>query len=74
MASAVPGVVMPLRRPMQNSRPGAAAVLKAFGGQLAKFKMPKRVFVVVELPHNAMGKVQKNFFRDTCSKIYAKTK
>jgi malonyl-CoA/methylmalonyl-CoA synthetase len=48
------------------------AVLKALDGRLAKFKMPKRVFVVDELPRNAMGKVQKNILRDTYSKIYAK--
>ena len=27
--------------------------------QLAKFKCPKRVFTLPELPRNAMGKVQK---------------
>jgi malonyl-CoA/methylmalonyl-CoA synthetase len=51
-----------------------ASVLKALDGRLAKFKMPKRVFVVDELPRNAMGKVQKNILRDTYSDIYAKTK
>ena len=49
-----------------------ASVLKALDGRLAKFKMPKRVFVVDELPRNAMGKVQKNILRDTYSKIYSK--
>jgi len=49
-----------------------AAVLKALDGRLAKFKMPKRVFVVNELPRNAMGKVQKNILRDTYAKIYSK--
>ena len=49
-----------------------AGVLKALDGRLAKFKMPKRVFVVEELPRNAMGKVQKNILRDTYAKIYAK--
>ena len=48
------------------------SVLKALDGRLAKFKMPKRVIVVDELPRNAMGKVQKNILRDTYSKIYAK--
>jgi malonyl-CoA/methylmalonyl-CoA synthetase len=48
------------------------SVLKALDGRLAKFKMPKRVFVVDELPRNAMGKVQKNILRDTYSKIFAK--
>jgi malonyl-CoA/methylmalonyl-CoA synthetase len=35
--------------------------------------MPKRVFVVDELPRNAMGKVQKNILRDTYKNIYTKT-
>ena len=49
-----------------------ASVLHGLDGRLAKFKMPKRVFIVDELPRNAMGKVQKNILRDTYSKIYAK--
>ena len=49
-----------------------ASVLKALDGRLAKFKMPKRVFVVDELPRNAMGKVQKNILRDTYSDIYVR--
>lgn len=49
-----------------------AAVLKALDGRLAKFKMPKRVFVVDELPRNTMGKVQKNVLRDTYKDIYSK--
>lgn len=57
-------------------QPGAsineAAVLKGLEGRLAKFKMPKRVFVVDELPRNTMGKVQKNVLRDTYKNIYAK--
>ncbi|HEV2153444.1 malonyl-CoA synthase [Bradyrhizobium sp.] len=49
-----------------------SAVLKALDGRLAKFKMPKRVFIVDELPRNTMGKVQKNILRDTYKDIYAK--
>jgi malonyl-CoA/methylmalonyl-CoA synthetase len=56
--------------------PGAgvseASVLQALDGRLAKFKMPKRVFVVDDLPRNAMGKVQKNVLRDSYSDIYTK--
>src|SRR6195256_5105989 len=48
------------------------SVLKALDGRLAKFKMPKRVIVVDELPRNAMGKVQKNILRDMYAKIYSK--
>src|ERR1700722_9647050 len=51
-----------------------ASVLGALEGRLAKFKMPKRVFVVDELPRNAMGKVQKNILRDTYKDIYTKAK
>jgi len=49
-----------------------ATVLKGLDGRLAKFKMPKRVFVVDELPRNTMGKVQKNILRDTYKDIYTK--
>jgi malonyl-CoA/methylmalonyl-CoA synthetase len=47
-----------------------ASVLKALDGRLAKFKMPKRVFIVADLPRNTMGKVQKNVLRDTYRSIY----
>ncbi|MGA7804476.1 malonate--CoA ligase [Bradyrhizobium sp.] len=47
-------------------------ILKGLDGRLAKFKMPKRVFVVGELPRNTMGKVQKNILRDKYKDIYAK--
>ncbi|CAN5501359.1 malonyl-CoA synthase [soil metagenome] len=49
-----------------------AAVLKALDGQIAKFKMPKRVIFVDDLPRNTMGKVQKNVLRDTYAAIYKK--
>jgi malonyl-CoA/methylmalonyl-CoA synthetase len=47
-------------------------VLKGLEGRLAKFKMPKRVFVVNELPRNTMGKVQKNILREQYKDIYNK--
>jgi malonyl-CoA/methylmalonyl-CoA synthetase len=50
------------------------AVLKALEERLAKFKMPKRVIVVDELPRNTMGKVQKNILRNTYSDLYVKPK
>ena len=46
------------------------AILKALDGRLAKFKMPKRVLFVDELPRNTMGKVQKNVLRDAYAKLY----
>lgn len=48
-----------------------AAVLKALEGRLAKFKQPKRVLFVDDLPRNAMGKVQKNVLRETYKDLYA---
>jgi malonyl-CoA/methylmalonyl-CoA synthetase len=47
-----------------------ADVLKALEARLAKFKLPKRVMVVEDLPRNAMGKVQKNVLRDTYKDLY----
>ncbi|MBN8917198.1 MAG: malonyl-CoA synthase, partial [Rhizobiales bacterium] len=46
------------------------AVHRALENRLAKFKQPKRVFFVSELPRNTMGKVQKNILRDTYKDIY----
>ena len=48
-----------------------AKVMAALDGRLAKFKMPKRVIFVDELPRNAMGKVQKNILRKTYKAIYS---
>ena len=56
------------------SRPGVelteATILSSLAGQLAKFKTPKRAFVVEGLPRNAMGKVQKEVLRETYRDIY----
>jgi malonyl-CoA/methylmalonyl-CoA synthetase len=41
-----------------------AELIAALKARLANFKVPKRVYVVQELPRNAMGKVQKNVLRD----------
>ena len=48
------------------------AVLAALEDRLAKFKQPKRVIFVDDLPRNTMGKVQKNVLRDTYKDLYAK--
>jgi malonyl-CoA/methylmalonyl-CoA synthetase len=46
-------------------------VLAALEGRLARFKQPKRVFFVDDLPRNAMGKVQKNLLRETYANTYS---
>ena len=54
--------------------PGASldeqAVQDALSKNLAKFKLPKRVIFVDELPRNAMGKVQKNLLRETFRDLF----
>ena len=39
--------------------------------QLANFKIPKRCFIVAELPRNTMSKVQKNLLRDQYKGLFA---
>lgn len=48
-----------------------ASVLAALSGNLAKFKLPKRVIFLDDLPRNAMGKVQKNVLRERYADLYA---
>jgi malonyl-CoA/methylmalonyl-CoA synthetase len=47
-------------------------VLGALNDRLAKFKLPKRVIFVDDLPRNTMGKVQKNLLRQEHEKLFAK--
>jgi malonyl-CoA/methylmalonyl-CoA synthetase len=41
-----------------------ASIVAALRGEIAHFKVPKRVVFALELPRNAMGKVQKNALRE----------
>jgi malonyl-CoA/methylmalonyl-CoA synthetase len=58
------------------ARPGAtpepAALVAALKGRIAGFKVPKQLFVVAELPRNAMGKVQKNLLRQQHQGLYSR--
>ncbi len=56
---AVAAVVVP--RP--NAELVEAQMISMLKQQIANFKVPKRIFVVAELPRNVMGKVQKNVLR-----------
>ncbi|MBT9486297.1 MAG: malonyl-CoA synthase [Rubrivivax sp.] len=51
--------------------PDPSALIATLKGRIAAFKVPKRVFVVAELPRNAMGKVQKNLLRDEHKGLFA---
>jgi malonyl-CoA/methylmalonyl-CoA synthetase len=50
--------------PKAGARLAEAELIAALKQRLANFKVPKRVYVVKELPRNAMGKVQKNVLRE----------
>lgn len=56
-------------------RPGAALdaeqIIARLKAQLANFKIPKRCFIVSELPRNTMGKVQKNILREQHKTLFA---
>jgi malonyl-CoA/methylmalonyl-CoA synthetase len=58
---AVTAVVVPRRG---EAPPSEAQVIAALKSRLANFKVPKRVYVIDELPRNTMGKVQKNVLRE----------
>jgi malonyl-CoA/methylmalonyl-CoA synthetase len=57
------------------ANPGATLDSAAMIGQLKKsianFKVPKHLFVVADLPRNAMGKVQKNLLREQHKGLFA---
>ncbi|MGB3417551.1 MAG: malonyl-CoA synthase [Mesorhizobium sp.] len=47
-----------------------AALLAAIAPKLARFKQPRRVFSIAELPRNTMGKVQKNALRERFRNVF----
>jgi malonyl-CoA/methylmalonyl-CoA synthetase len=56
-------------------KPGALLqpeqIVAALKSKLANFKIPKKCFVVAELPRNTMGKVQKNLLREQHKALFA---
>jgi malonyl-CoA/methylmalonyl-CoA synthetase len=57
--------------PKAGNDVNAKAIVEALKARIANFKVPKRVFMVDELPRNAMGKVQKNLLRDEHKGLFA---
>jgi len=55
------GVAVVIAKPGATLEP--ANIIAQLKSMLANFKIPKRCYVVAELPRNAMGKVQKNLLR-----------
>jgi len=62
------GVAVVVAKP--GARIEAQPLVDALKGQLANFKIPKRCFVVDELPRNTMGKVQKNLLRAQYQELF----
>ena len=50
--------------------PDEDAIMAAAGEALARFKHPRRLIVVDELPRNTMGKVQKNILRERYGDLF----
>ena len=46
------------------------AISAAIHSKIARFKQPKQLFVLPELPRNTMGKVQKNVLRDQYTDVF----
>lgn len=55
-------------------KPGAQLdgeqIVAQLKSKLANFKIPKRCFVVQELPRNTMGKVQKKLLREQHKQLF----
>ncbi|MDO8418532.1 MAG: malonyl-CoA synthase [Rubrivivax sp.] len=58
--------------PRAGATVDGAAIAAQLRTQIANFKIPKQVFVVPELPRNAMGKVQKNLLRDQHRRLFSR--
>jgi malonyl-CoA/methylmalonyl-CoA synthetase len=54
----------------KDARLSEAEVLTALADRLARFKHPKRVIFLEQLPRNTMGKVQKSLMRETFKNLY----
>jgi malonyl-CoA/methylmalonyl-CoA synthetase len=57
--------------PKAGSRIDGESIILQLKAQLANFKIPKRCFVVDELPRNTMGKVQKNLLRQQHQNLFS---
>ncbi|MEO7255105.1 MAG: AMP-binding protein, partial [Casimicrobium sp.] len=49
----------------------ANAILAKLKTSIANFKVPKRAFIVTDLPRNTMGKVQKNLLRQQHAALFS---
>lgn len=57
--------------PENGSSPDTEAIMESVRQSLARFKHPRKLVVLDELPRNTMGKVQKNILRDQYRDMFA---
>ena len=56
--------------PRSGANLSESEILSAVQSRLARYKLPKRVLLIEELPRNTMGKVQKNELRKRYAALY----
>jgi len=66
MGEGVVGVVVPVNPEFADE----SAIIGQLQDKLARFKQPRRIFFVDELPKNGMGKVQKTILREKYSDTF----
>ena len=55
----------------KNATVDETAITRVLNERLAKFKQPKRIIFLDDLPRNTMGKVQKNVLREQYKDLYS---
>ena len=65
--------VLALIVPSAERAPDLDAIHAHISQSLARFKLPKKLILLPELPRNTMGKVQKNTLRDQFCDLFAKS-
>lgn len=57
--------------PEKGATPDTDAMMEAVHHSLARFKHPRKLVILAELPRNTMGKVQKNILREQFQDMFA---
>jgi malonyl-CoA/methylmalonyl-CoA synthetase len=65
------GVAAAVKRKPGHAGLSADAIVAKLKGELAHYKIPKKLYFLDELPRNAMGKVQKNLLREQYKDSFA---
>jgi len=65
--------VLALLVPAKGVTPDLDAIQSHISKKLARFKLPKKLILLPQLPRNTMGKVQKNALRDQFGDLFTKS-